>query len=47
MTAKQRLLLEQSKIRERLNELLGKDELADEERAELGEKTERAQADRG
>ena len=44
MTARQRLELEQSEIRQRLNELLGKTELSSEERAELGEKTERAQA---
>ena len=41
--ARQRLLLEQSKIRERLNSLLGKDDLSDEERSELDTKTERAQ----
>lgn len=43
MTPGRLLQPEQSKIRGRLNELLGKDELTDEERAELDEKTERAQ----
>ena len=43
MTAGQRLALEQSRIRERLNELLGRDGLAEEERGELDTLTERAQ----
>ena len=43
MTPGQRLALEQSKVRQRLNELLGKDELVDEERGELDQLTERAQ----
>lgn len=43
MTALQRLQLEQSKTRERLNALLGQDELTDDERGELGTLTTRAQ----
>ena len=44
MTATQKLLLEQSKLRQRLNELLGMDELSDELRSEMDTATERAQA---
>ena len=43
MTSRQRLSLEQSRVRQRLNELLGRDELAEEERGELDHLTERAQ----
>ena len=43
MTTNQRLALEQSRIREKLNGLLGKEELAEEERGELDTLTERAQ----
>ena len=43
MTLKNKLLLEQSELRQRLNELLGKETLEDEERAELESKTGRAQ----
>ena len=44
MTAKQRLLLEQSKLRETINRLLGEAELSEEQRGELDKATERAQA---
>ena len=44
MTVTQRLLIEQSKLRQRLNELLGLDELSDEQRSEMDTATERAQA---
>ena len=44
MTVKQRLLIEQSKLRQRLNELLGMDELSDELRSEMDKATERAQS---
>ena len=43
MTAKQRLQLEQSAKREKLNELLGLDTLTDEQRSELDTLTKRAQ----
>ena len=43
MTPLQRLQLEQSEKRQRLNELLGKDELSDDERGELDTVTKRAQ----
>lgn len=44
MTATQRLLLEQSRLRERINSLLGESELSDEQRSEMDTATERAQA---
>ena len=44
MTPRQRLELEQSEKRERINTLLGKDDLTDEERGELGTLTARLQA---
>lgn len=43
MTNLQRLQIEQSEKRERINELLGKETLTDEERAELGNLTKRMQ----
>ena len=43
MTKSQKLQIEQSEKRERINALLGKDELTDDERAELGTLTTRAQ----
>ena len=43
MTAKQKILLEQSKTRERINELLGLAEKTDEQRAEMSTLTDRAQ----
>ena len=43
MTTSQKLLLEQSEKRERINALLGKDELTPEERTELGTLTARMQ----
>ena len=44
MTRKQRLLIEQSEVRQRLNELLDKDERSDDEASELETRTARAQA---
>ena len=44
MTAKQRLLLEQSKLRELINGLLGEAELSVEQRASMDKATERATA---
>ena len=44
MTKRQKLLLEQSEKRQRLNELLGKDEMTDDERAEMESLTSRMQA---
>ena len=43
MTKRQKLELEQSEKRQKINELLGKDELTDEERAELETLTKRMQ----
>ena len=43
MTKKQKLQLEQSEKRQKINELLGKDELSDEQRAELDTLTKRMQ----
>ena len=43
MTPLQRLQLKQSETRQRLNELLGKDEISDDERGELATLTTRAQ----
>ena len=43
MTKSQRLLVEQSEKRQKVNDLLGKDELTDEERAELETLTKRLQ----
>ena len=43
MTPVQRLTLEQSEVRQKINGLLGKDEFTDTERAELGKLTTRAQ----
>ncbi len=43
MTHSQRLHVEQSEKREKINALLGKDELTDEERGELDSLTKRAQ----
>ena len=43
MLASQRIQLKQSETRQRLNELLGKDELADAERGEMEGLTKRAQ----
>lgn len=44
MTKKQELLIEQSKLRERINALLSESELSDEQRSEMDKSTERAQA---
>ena len=43
MTKKNKLLVEQSELRQRLNELLGKADLTDQEREDLESKTGRAQ----
>lgn len=43
MTPKQNLLLEQSEKRQKINELLGKDDLSDEQRSELDTLTKRMQ----
>ena len=43
MTPAQKIALKQSEVRQKINDLLGKDELTDAERAELGNLTTRAQ----